>query len=68
MLTFHPDPLRSADFVVLRAPDVPSVLYESGFISNPQDAQRLMSPEGQQRFATVMARAIRIFFARQAGT
>ncbi|MGZ3269184.1 MAG: N-acetylmuramoyl-L-alanine amidase family protein [Croceibacterium sp.] len=68
VLTFHPDPMRSADFVVLRAPDVPSVLYESGFISNPLDAQWLMSPEGQQRFATVMARAIRIFFARQAGT
>lgn len=64
-LQFHPDPRRSADFVVLRAPDVPSVLYESGFISNLADAQRLMSREGQQRFATVMARAIRIFFARQ---
>ena len=66
-LQFNPDPRRSADFVVLRAPDVPSVLYESGFISNVADAQRLMSPEGQQRFATVMARAIRIYFARQAG-
>jgi N-acetylmuramoyl-L-alanine amidase len=67
VLSLHPDPLRSADFVVLRAPDVPSVLYESGFISNPADAARLTSPEGQRRFATVMARAIRIFFARQAG-
>jgi N-acetylmuramoyl-L-alanine amidase len=67
ILKFHPDPRRSADFVVLRAPDVPSVLYESGFISNPADAERLMSPEGQQRFASVMARAIRIFFAREAG-
>lgn len=67
VLKFHPGPRRSADFVVLRAPDVPSVLYESGFISNPADAERLMSPEGQQHFATVMARAIRIFFAREAG-
>ena len=66
-LQFNPDPRRSADFVVLRAPDVPSVLYESGFISNVADAERLMSPEGQHRFATVMARAIRIYFARQAG-
>jgi N-acetylmuramoyl-L-alanine amidase len=66
VLHFHPDPRRAADFVVLRAPDVPSVLYESGFISNPADAERLMSPQGQQRFATVMARAIRIFFAREA--
>lgn len=68
VLKLHPDPLRSADFVVLRAPDMPSVLYESGFISNPADAARLTSPEGQQRFATVMARAIRIYFAREAGT
>jgi N-acetylmuramoyl-L-alanine amidase len=67
VLELHPGPRRSADFVVLRAPDVPSVLYESGFISNPADAARLMSPEGQRRFATVMARAIRIYFARQAG-
>jgi len=67
VLKFHPDPRRSADFVVLRAPDVPSVLYESGFISNPADAARLTSPEGQQRFATVMARAIRIYFAREDG-
>jgi N-acetylmuramoyl-L-alanine amidase len=67
LLELSPEPRRAADFVVLRAPDVPSVLYESGFISNPVDAARLTSPEGQQRFATVMARAIRIFFAREAG-
>jgi N-acetylmuramoyl-L-alanine amidase len=50
---------------VLRAPDVPSVLYESGFISNPQEAARLASPEGRATFADVMARAIRVYFARQ---
>ncbi len=64
-LTFHPQARRSAALAVLRAPDVPSVLYESGFITNPQDAQRLSSPEGRQKFAKVMARAIRIYFARQ---
>lgn len=67
VLKFHPDPRRSADFVVLRAPDLASALYESGFISNPADAARLTSPEGRKRFATVMARAIRIYFARQTG-
>jgi N-acetylmuramoyl-L-alanine amidase len=66
-LRFHPQALRSASLAVLRAPDVPSVLYESGFISNPADAVRLSSPEGRERFATVMARAIRIYFAREAG-
>jgi N-acetylmuramoyl-L-alanine amidase len=64
-LAFHPVPQRSAALVVLRAPDVPSVLYESGFISNPQDAERLASPEGRANFAEVMARAIRVYFARQ---
>ncbi|MBB5733164.1 N-acetylmuramoyl-L-alanine amidase [Altererythrobacter atlanticus] len=66
-LVFHPQPKRSASLVVLRAPDVPSVLYESGFVTNPEDAQRLASPEGQACFADVMARAIRIYFARQNG-
>jgi len=66
-LRFHPEPRRSAALAVLRAPDVPSLLYEGGFVSNPEDAARLSSPEGRQRFAEVMARAIRIFFAREAG-
>ncbi|MGN6496119.1 MAG: N-acetylmuramoyl-L-alanine amidase family protein [Tsuneonella sp.] len=68
ILQFHPQPRRSAALAVLRAPDVPSVLYEAGFISNPQDAARLTSPEGRERFASVMARAIRIYFARQSAS
>ena len=67
-LRFHPQPRRSAALVVLRAPDVPSVLYESGFVTNPEDAARLASPGGRQRFAQVMARAIRIYLAREADT
>lgn len=66
-LNFHPQTRRSAALAVLRAPDVPSVLYEAGFISNREDARRLASPEGRERFAQVLARAIRIHFARQAG-
>lgn len=65
VLRFHPQARRSAALAVLRAPDVPSVLYEAGFISNPQDAARLASPQGRERFANAMARAIRIYFARQ---
>ncbi|WP_454596895.1 N-acetylmuramoyl-L-alanine amidase family protein [Qipengyuania sp. SM2507] len=64
-IRFHPQPRRSAALKVLRAPDVPSVLYESGFITNSDEAQRLSSPEGRARFAEVMARAIRIYFIRQ---
>lgn len=66
-LAFHPQALRSAALAVLNAPDVPSALFEAGYISNPAEAERLASPEGQRRFAEVMARAIRIYFARQAG-
>lgn len=64
-LPFHPQSRRSAALAVLRAPDVPGVLFESGFVTNPEDAQRLASVEGRERFAEVMARAIRIYFARQ---
>ncbi len=66
-LKFHPQPRRSAALAVLRAPDVPSILYEAGFINNPQDAARLTSTEGRETFAATMARAVRIYFARQAG-
>ena len=67
VLKLNPQARRSASLAVLRAPDVPSVLYESGFVSNPVDAARLSSPEGRRRFANVMSRAIRIYFARQSG-
>jgi N-acetylmuramoyl-L-alanine amidase len=68
VLQFHPQAQRSAALAVLRAPDVPSILYESGFITNPEDAARLASAEGRRNFAETMARAVRIYFARQSGT
>ncbi len=63
-LNFHDQPLRSAALAVLRAPDVPAVLFESGYITNRGEADRLGSPQGQAAFAEAMARAIRIYFAR----
>ena len=65
-LAFHPQPRRAAALAVLRAPDVPSVLFESGFVTNRTDRERLTTPEGQAEYAGVLARAIRIFFARRA--
>jgi len=64
ILTFHPQPRRSASLVVLRAPDMPSVLYEAGFVSNPEEARELSSPGGQARFAIALTDAIRVFFVR----
>ena len=63
-IRFHPQPRKSAALKVLRAPDIPSVLFESGFITNSQEARMLASDAGRKRFAEVMARAIAVYFAR----
>jgi len=65
-LAFVPQPRRAAALAVLRAPDVPSVLFESGFVTNRTDRARLTTPEGRARYATVLASAIKVFFARRA--
>jgi N-acetylmuramoyl-L-alanine amidase len=65
-LAFVPEPRRAAALAVLRAPDVPSVLFESGFVTNQLDRKRLTTPEGQEQYAAVLARAIRVYFARRA--
>jgi N-acetylmuramoyl-L-alanine amidase len=65
-LAFVPQPRRSAALAVLRAPDVPSVLFESGFVTNKLDRKRLTTPEGQAQYAGVLAQAIRVYFARRA--
>ncbi len=64
-LAFVPQPRRSAALAVLRAPDVPSVLFESGFVTNQSDRARLTTREGRARYAAVLARAIRVYFARR---
>ena len=64
-IQFHEDTLRSADLVVLRTPDMPSVLFEAGFVTNAEDAARLSSPEWQADFAVATARAIRAYFVRK---
>ena len=56
------NPSRSAGFVVLKAPDVPSVLLELGYLSNDADATDLSSPEWRQKAAAQVARAIEAFF------
>ena len=59
---------QSAAFAVLKAPEVPSVLFESGYINNPIDVARLTSPAGRLAFAQVLDQAIRVFFARSTGS
>ena len=59
--SFH----RMASLVVLKAPDMPSILFETGYISNPSDAAFIDSPEGRQRIAESVRRAVDIHFARR---
>ena len=56
---------RFASLMVLKAPDTPSVLFETGYISNAVDAAFLSSREGQRKIATGAARAIEVHFARK---
>jgi N-acetylmuramoyl-L-alanine amidase len=58
----HQNPLRSARFVVLRAPDVPSVLVELGYVSNKEDLKSLVSAEWRGRSADAIVQAIHTFF------
>jgi N-acetylmuramoyl-L-alanine amidase len=61
----HLRPVKSAGFIVLKAPDVPSVLVELGYMSTRGDLKNLVSPEWRARTATSMARAIDDFFAQR---
>jgi N-acetylmuramoyl-L-alanine amidase len=65
----HQPPLRSAAFVVLKAPDVPSVLLELGYVTNKADLKSLISAEWRERSADSIVQAIHTFFTtRVAGT
>jgi N-acetylmuramoyl-L-alanine amidase len=54
----HKDPIKSAGFRVLRAPDVPSVLVELGYVSDHEDLRSLMSDSWRDRTADTIAKAI----------
>lgn len=64
-VNFRAEPVRGADLVVLRAPDMPSILFEAGFMTNSDDAQLLASEEGQSAAAISLARAIQVYFVRR---
>jgi N-acetylmuramoyl-L-alanine amidase len=59
----HSNPVKSAGFRVLRAPDVPSVLVELGYVSNRQDLKSLLSDAWRDRTADAMAKAVDGYFA-----
>jgi len=61
----HLKPVKSAGFVVLKAPDVPSVLVELGFMTTRSDLRRLTSADWRAQAAQSIGRAVDDFFARR---
>jgi N-acetylmuramoyl-L-alanine amidase len=62
--TLHKARVEQAGFAVLKAPDIPSILVETAFISNPSEETRLCQPEYQEQLAAAMLQGIRKYFAR----
>jgi N-acetylmuramoyl-L-alanine amidase len=64
----HKHPLKSAGFRVLKAPDIPSVLIELGYVSNKGDLEHLVSESWRSRTVGSMAQAIDAFLAKRLAT
>ena len=60
----HKQGVQKAGFVVLKSPDIPSILVETAFISNPQEEARLRSGAEQQRLAAAILAGIKQYFHR----
>ena len=60
----HKGQLQQAGFVVLKSPDVPSILVETGYISNPTEARLLATTKYQQRIARAIADGVREYMHR----
>src|SRR5512143_232383 len=61
--TLHKGQVEQAGFAVLKAPDIPSILVETAFISNPDEELKLKSDRHQAKFAESMGDGIRRYFA-----
>ncbi len=60
----HKASVEQAGFAVLKAPDIPSILVESAFISNPEEEARLRDPEYQAQLVHALATGIQRYFAK----
>ena len=61
----HKQHVERANFVVLRSPDVPSILIETGFISNPSDERKLGDPDYRRRLSMAIVDGVRDYFHTQ---
>jgi len=59
----HQTRVQAAGFAVLKAPDIPSVLVETAFISNPSEEQRLIDERFQARVAAALLAGIKAYFS-----
>lgn len=60
----HSERVEQAAFVVLKSPDTPSILVETGFVSNPEEARRLASSEYQERIARAIFIGLNRYFSQ----
>jgi N-acetylmuramoyl-L-alanine amidase len=58
----HKHQVEQAGFAVLKSPDVPSILVETGFISNPEEARKLNSPAYRSQLANAIFRGVKSYF------
>jgi N-acetylmuramoyl-L-alanine amidase len=63
----HKPQVQRAGFVVLKSPDIPSMLVEAAFISNPEEEIRLRKPGHQQRLAEAILKGIKAYFKKYPG-
>lgn len=64
--TLHKPGVESAAFAVLKSPDIPSLLVETAFISNPQEEKKLRSSAYQKKLAQAMTGSVRRYFVANA--
>lgn len=62
--SLHYPQVERAPFVVLKSPDIPSILVETGFISNPREEKRLADPYYQEQMAHALWKGINRYFLR----
>lgn len=62
----HKKTVQQAGFLVLKSPDIPSVLIETAFITNPNEAKNLRSKQQQDKMARAIVRGVRRYFSKKA--
>lgn len=62
----HKDSVQKAGFIVLKSPDIPSILVETAFISNPSEEQNLLSARYQSKMANAIFKGVRNYFRQSA--